>query len=224
MKMGFEPHLGKSGNTTERLTRSIAESRDVFSHVIWPLWSTSLNSKQLLSTEASEACLEREADFSGTDGFFVRKETGILIPIASRIEYFDKVRNNPFVRKYWDHYPRFTTRIAKRRRDGSLNFDVECQKRIAALDDDISKRYLPLYTFQSLVIREEIGYSVIQSSVVETESLFHYVRERNLFDISRGLPSYTKREKDIYRIVTVEKLRRAGIPVKVIDRRPHLAP
>lgn len=222
--MGFEPYLGGPEPETEQLTRSISESRFVFSRVIWPLWSQRLKAKHLLSTEDSDEHLEREADLSGTDGFFVRKETGILIPIASRVEYFDAHRNNPFVDRFWDHYPRFTTRIAKRRRDGSLNFDVECKKRIAALEDNMSRRYLPYYTFQSLVMRKGTGYAVIQSSLVETEKLFEYIKAKNLANINQGQPSFTRRENDVYRIVTVAKLRRAGIEVKVIDFRRASAP
>lgn len=221
--MGFEPHLAESVRPAGRVIASISESRWVFSHVVWPLWSKHLDAKHLLSTEDSDEYLEREADFSGTDAFFVRRKTGILVPIASRIEYFDKNRNNPFVEKYWEHYPRFTTRIAKRRSDGSLNFDVECRKRITALGDRISRRYLPLYTFQTIVIKAANQYDVIQSSIVRTEQLFDFIKSKNLHHIDQGAPSFTKREKDVYRIVTVEKLRKAGIPVKVIDYRPNLA-
>lgn len=221
--MGMKAQHGDS-KPTGRLTEAISESRSVFINFIWPLWSERLKAGRLISTEDSQENLDREADFSGTDGFFVRRNTGILIPIASRIEYFDKIKNNPFVDKYWDHYPRFTTRIAKRRNDGSLNLDVECRKRINALEDPVSRRYLPLYTFQSLVIKKENDYRVIQSSLVNTESLFEFIKKRKLYNIEQGAPSFTKQEMDVYRIVTVEKLSRAAISVKVIDNRPILTP
>lgn len=200
----------------------IAESRRIFLNSIWPLWSHELTSTAIISTEDSEKPLEREADFSGTDAFFVRHKSGTLIPLASRIEFFDEQKNNPNNPRYWDHYPRFTIRLAKTNADGSLFLDVECQKRLRALEDPISRRYLPLYTFQSIVRRTVDECLVIQSCRVETEDLFSFIRDRNLASINRGAPSRTRAERDVYRIVTVEKLRRAGIEVSVKDFRVGL--
>lgn len=201
------------------LQSSIRESRRIFLEHIWPLWAVELSATQVISTEDSERPLEREADLSGTDAFFVRNSNGVLIPLASRVEFFDANKNNPFSERYWSHYPRFTVRLAKARPDGSLVMNVECQKRLLALEDPVSRRYLPLFTFQSLVRRQGEGYEVLQSSRVSTEKLFEYVKDRGLDDLNQGVPSKTRAEQDVYRIVTVEKLRRAGIDVVAKDCR-----
>jgi len=78
----------------DNLQISIRESRRIFLENIWPLWAVELSATQVISTEDSERPLEREADLSGTDAFFVRSENGVLIPLASRIEFFDPERNN----------------------------------------------------------------------------------------------------------------------------------
>ena len=198
---------------------SIRESRRIFLENVWPLWVAELSATQIISTEDSERPLEREADLSGTDAFFVRNRNGVLIPLASRVEFFHESKNNCYSERYRSHYPRFTVRLAKARPDGSLIRNVECQKRLMALDDPVSRRYLPLFTFQSLVLRQEQSYKVLQSSRVSTEKLFEYVKARGLDDLNKGVPSRTRVERDVYRIVTVEKLRLAGIEVVAKDFR-----
>lgn len=205
------------------LQDSIRVSRHIFLEHIWPLWAADLAASQIISTEDSERPLEREADFSGTDAFVVRAKTGVLVPLASRVEYYDPVSNNPFNERYWDHYPRFTIRLAKARPDGSLITNVECQKRLTALDDAVSRRYLPLFTFQSLVRQQGQSYEVLQSSRVSTEGLFEYVRAHELANLSKGSPSRTRVERDIYRIITVKTLKNAGVEVAAKDCRTPLS-
>lgn len=205
------------------LQDSIRVSRHIFLEHIWPLWAADLAARQIISTEDSERPLEREADLSGTDAFVVRAKTGVLIPLASRVEFFDAVTNNCFNERYWDHYPRFTIRLAKARQDGSLITNVERQKRLVALDDPVSRRYLPLFTFQSLVRRQGQSYEVLQSSRVSTEGLFEYVRDHELANLTKGSPSRTRVDKDIYRIVTVKTLKNAGVDVVAKDCRAPLS-
>ena len=201
------------------LQNNIRESRSIFLEHIWPLWAAELSATQVISTEDSEKPLEREADLSGTDAFFVRNQNGVLIPLASRVEFFDPDKNNPFSERYWSHYPRFTVRLAKARPDGSLVVNVECQKRLKALEDPVSRRYLPLFTFQSLVRRQGRTFEVLQTSRVSTDKLFEYVRDRELGNLNKGVPSQTRAEKDVYRIITAEKLRHAGVEVESKDCR-----
>lgn len=220
--MGKLPHFPDV--TSDPISVAIRHSRQIFLDCVWPLWANELGSARVVSTEDSERPLERCADMSGTDAFFIHHTSSVLVPIASRIEFFDESTNNPFNPNYWSHYPRFTIRLAKRRPDGSLNTNVECRKRLLALEDPISRRYLPLYTFQSLVRRSSFGFEVVQTSRVNTESLFRYVREKGLADLRKGNPSKTRAEDDIYRIVTAAKLTRAGISVITKDYRMELAP
>ena len=206
-----------------QLQAAIRQSRNVFLGTIWPIWAEQTEASQILSTEDSDRSLEESADFAGTDGFFIHHRSGVLVPIASRIEYFHPRRNNPFHQRYWQHYPRFTIRLGKSRPDGSLNTNVECRNRLLALEDPISKRYLPLYTFQSLVMFGAEGTQIIQTSRVRTDELFTYVRNRGLDDLSNGKPSTTVAEGDVYRLITVEKLRRAGVQVETKDYRTRFA-
>lgn len=218
--MSSLPHLSLGGGT--ELQAAIRQSRNVFLGTVWPLWAEQTEASRILSTEDSDRALEESADLAGTDGFFIHHRSGVLVPIASRIEYYHADKNNPFRPRYWDHYPRFTVRLAKARSDGSLATNVECRNRLLALDDAISRRYLPLYTFQSLVASTEKGTRLIQTSRVRTEELFSFVRDRGLDDPANGKPSRTFVEGDVYRIITVEKLRRAGIEVETKDYRTQL--
>lgn len=181
------------------------------------MWRQEMAATGIISVEGGERPLERAADRSGTDAFMVRHRTGVLVPLASRVEYYDRVTNNPNNPLYAEHYPRFTIRLGKRQFDGTLSRDVECQKRLLALDDPISRRFLPLYTFQSLVEPTDDGWRVIQSVRVGTEALFEYVRDRQLNDPTVGSVSRTRREADEYRIITVEKLRRAKVHVDAAE-------
>jgi hypothetical protein len=174
-----------------------------------------MRSSGIISVENSEKDLERAADTSGTDAFMVRHATGILVPLASRVEFFNQNYNNPDNPRYVEHYPRFTVRLQRRLQNGTYSEDVECKKRIAALDDPISRRYLPLYTIQSIVKKSESGIKVMQTSCVKTEDLFEYIKSRRLDDPKVGTVSYTNIERDGYRLITVEKLNKSGIPVRV---------
>ncbi len=82
-----------------------------------------------------------------------------------------------------------------------------------ALEDPVSRRYLPLYTFQSLVIENKNSFEVMQSSIVCTRKLFNYIKRKDLANMQKGRPSFTSEQGDAYRIVTVEKLRNYGIEV-----------
>lgn len=195
----------------------IRRSRAVFLQHVWPLWQSRFGASRVISVEESNRELEKAADRSGTDAFFVSSSTGVLIPVASRVEWFNDRTNNPYVEAYKDHYPRFTVRVAKRRPNGALNFDVECSKRVAALKDPVAKRYLPLFTIQTLVKEGPQGVSVLQSSLVDTVSLFEYVLARNLHDPATGKLSETFRDGDKYRLITVEKLRKHGVAVECFD-------
>lgn len=211
----------RSARDDSQLKFAIQQSRTAFIGAVWPIWAKQMGAREILSTEDSERTLEATADFSGTDAFFMH-DRGVLIPIASRIEYFDADRNNPFKQKYWDHYPRFTVRLAKSNPDGSISTNVECRKRLLALEDPISRRYLPLYTFQSLMRFSEQGTQIIQTSRVRTEELFSFVRDRMLYDLAKGTVSKTYSEGDVYRLITAEKLKRAGIEVVTKDFRTQL--
>lgn len=216
--MERSPLTGDSRNLEENLR----DSKEAFLSLVWPFWHDVFGSGCLVSVEGCQSNFERLADLSGTDAFFAEKATGTLVPIASRVEFFDKDRCNPFRKRYWEHYPRFTVRLAKQRRDGSLNFDVECRKRLRALRDEDARRYLPLYTIQSLVgFSSAKNWEVIQTVRVRTEELYAHVADRGWYDASAKGASRT-RDGDVYRIVTVEKLVRAGINVDVIDRRAEL--
>lgn len=78
---------------TDAFRENIRESRRIFLEHVWPLWADDLAATQIISTEDSERPFEREADLSGTDAFFIRNKTGVLIPLASRVEFFEFVKD-----------------------------------------------------------------------------------------------------------------------------------
>lgn len=193
---------------------AIAESRRAFVGHVWPLWRDVLGGEEVISVEDSDRKLESAADRSGTDAFMVRHKSGVLVPLASRVERFNPLSNNPFNQRYEAHYPRFTIRLGRKQKDGSFYQDVECRKRLAALDDPVSRRYLPLYTIQSLVKFEGSDCTVLQTSAVETDALFEYIKRSRLGELTVGTVNYTHVAGDAYRLITVERLWEAGVVVQ----------
>jgi hypothetical protein len=187
--------------------QKILESRDIFRSIVWPIWREALGAVELISTEGSEKAFEQRADTGGIDGFFARRPNGVIIPLASRIEY--AWAKDIETSRGLD--PRFTIRSAKW--DGCQWSDAtELRRLIEASKDEISRRYLPFRTFQSLVSKDHT--QVLFSSAICTLKLCDYIN--TLFAQGRGSFTTTKSGDARFLEIKVKDLRRAGVEVESI--------
>lgn len=173
----------------ERLKNSSAQ---VFRDHVWPLWREHLQGTEIQSVEDRPDRLSRLFDSFGVDGFYIKTVTGAPIPVASRVEFKDKEPRFTLRYRFWD--PR-----AQRESD-----DCEFRRKVTALADPESRRYLPLYTIQSAFVDG----SVLHSLLVRTERLIEFARDHEAAIIKRGWP--TK-----FMHIPVADLAQAGVLVEV---------
>jgi len=140
---------------------AIDKSAGIFLQHVWPLWSPDFGGAELHPIENKDDPIFRLMDSFGVDAFYVKASTGALIPIASRLEYQNRG-------------PRFTIRYKVwNDREGKMVDRCEFKKKVAALADLDSRRYLPLFTFQSVFVED----CVLHSLKVSTESLIIFARD-----------------------------------------------
>lgn len=186
---------------------AIIETREIFSNSVWPIWRDRLGSAELISVEGSEKSFERRADAGGIDDFFAKRANGIIIPIASRIEF----ATSPDVERSRQLCPRFTIRSAKHGPGGSHE-NTELKRLISAWKDPVERRYLPYRTFQTFVKRWPHGVEVLYSSSICTLELCKYI---HLQSENGKLDSTKTREGDAtFMRVYVDALLDSGVHVE----------
>ena len=167
-------------------------SAQVFRDHVWPLWHEHLRGVEIQSVEDRPDRLSRLFDSFGIDGFYIKTATGAPIPVASRVEFKEIEPRFTLRYRFWDH------------RRGEESDDCEFRKKLAALADPESRRYLPLYTIQSAFV----GGSVLHSLLVRTERLIEYARDNEALIEKRGFPT-------IFLHIPVDDLVGAGIAVVI---------
>ena len=192
----------------------ITETRRVFAAVVWPLWRDRIHGGELISTEGSERELERQADASGIDAFFVQRSNGTLIPLASRIE-FARAANVETARLLT---PRLTVRVRKWV-DGTWHEDSEFRRLIHAASDEVSRRYLPFRTIHSLVSDRNGVIEVLFSSSVCTIGLADFLTA-NETKLLGGLRMTRVRDAQFLSI-PVGELRAHGVTAETLWPRPN---
>jgi hypothetical protein len=177
-------------SSKSQVVKGIATSAQVFREHVWPIWTDHLQATEIHSVEGRSDELSRRFDAFGIDGFFVKTMTGATIPVASRVEFKNHEPRFTLRYRFWDH------------RLGKENDECEFKRKVMALADSDSRRYLPLYTIQSVFVAGRVQYSLL----VETEALVVFARD-NEDDIKiDGFP-------DRYMVIPVTILRKAGISV-----------
>ena len=189
------------------IKEKIAETREIFRQLVWPLWRQTLSADELISTEGSEQPFERRADSGGIDAYFARSQSGVLIPLASRIEYAwaDDVE----VSRRLD--PRFTIRSEKRN-GHAWHDNSELKRLLDASADRVARRYLPYRTFQTLVSKDHR--EVLFTSSICTRKLCDHARHK----ITLGSDERTTTRDGDARFleIKVKELVAAGVEVETI--------
>lgn len=150
------------------IRKSIAETREIFKELVWPIWAGSFDAATLVSTEGSEKPFELFADYAGVDAFFARRLSGTIIPLASRIEF--AWSDDEDVSRRLNRT--FTVRSAILNQEGWSD-RTELRRLVDAATDPVSRRYLPFRTIQSLVSRCRT--KILFSSSICTQGLADYV-------------------------------------------------
>jgi hypothetical protein len=189
------------------LDQALIETREYFRTLVWPVWQDRLGASDLVSTEGSEEPLERRLDFGGVDGFFARKRGGVLIPLASRIEF----ASSPNVEVSRRLAPRFTIRT-ERKIGLEWSQNSEMRRLLTAFRDPVARRYLPYRTFHSLVSRE--AHAILFTSAVCTIELCQFLDEH--IESSNIERESTKSGDARFIKLPISMLKAAGINVETI--------
>lgn len=148
-------------------------SAQVFRDHVWPLWREHLQGTEIQSVEDRPDRLSRLFDSFGIDGFYIKTTTGAPIPVASRVEFKEKEPRFTLRYRFWDH------------RAGEESGDCEFQRKVIALADPESRRYMPYYTIQSAFVDG----AVLHSLLVRTERLIEFARDNEERIAKRGFPT-----------------------------------
>jgi hypothetical protein len=161
----------------------------------------------LISVEGSERPFEQRADTGGIDAFFARRKDGVIIPLASRIEYATsgQLEVSRKLRR------RFTIRSQKYDQYG-WHKNTELRRLLAASSDHISRRYLPYRTFHTLLSKDKN--SVLFTSAVCTQQLCDFLVK--LIESGAYEEQITRDRDAKFLSVYVDVLKSAGIEVETL--------
>lgn len=183
----------------------ILATRDQFRELVWPMWCDRFGSSELISVEGSDRPFEQRADTGGIDAFFARRKDGVIIPLASRIEYAtsDDIEVSRRLRR------RFTVRSQKLDQNG-WHKNTELRRLLLAAKDPISRRYLPYRTFHTLLSKDKS--IVLFTSAVCTERFCDYL----LTEVTeKRYQEQTTRDGDAkFLVIYVDALRAGNIDVE----------